>query len=109
MGNPERSVAKFVARFREGLQKVPLAAFAVGLAPVDPKVGEVDRVLGNLKKSLHPLRAVAMTMFAGRLDPDRISFMDRTMTRLMRVQTGDFRNWDAIAAWTRGLPAVLKV
>jgi menaquinone-dependent protoporphyrinogen oxidase len=109
MGNPGKSVGKFVTRFREGLGNVPVAAFAVGMAPVDSKVGSVDIVRENLQKSLHPLRAVATTVFAGRLDPDRMSFMDRIMTRLMGVQTGDFRDWDAIALWARNLPAVLKV
>jgi hypothetical protein len=30
------------------------------------------------------------------------------MTGLMKVLTGDFRDWDAIRAWARELPALLK-
>jgi menaquinone-dependent protoporphyrinogen oxidase len=43
-------------------------------------------------------------MFAGRLDAARLSFIERGMTSLLKVPTGDFRDWGAIAAWARELP-----
>jgi len=30
------------------------------------------------------------------------------MTSLMKVRTGDFRDWNAIAVWARELPAKIK-
>jgi menaquinone-dependent protoporphyrinogen oxidase len=107
MAKIEKEVAGFVARHRDGLSKVPVAAFAVGIAPVDPRVGSVGEVLEKLRAALDPVRPVAVTMFAGRLELARMSFFERTMTGLMKVLTGDFRDWDAIRAWARELPALL--
>jgi menaquinone-dependent protoporphyrinogen oxidase len=108
MAKIEKDVGAFAARFGGVLSRLPVAAFAVGIAPVDPRVGTVEGVLDKLKAALGPVQPVAVTMFAGRLDLARMSFAERTMTGLMKVLTGDFRDWEAIRAWARELPAVLK-
>jgi menaquinone-dependent protoporphyrinogen oxidase len=104
----EKEVAHFVTRHRDGLSRIPVAAFAVGIAPVDHRVGSVEDVLEKLRASLDPVKPVAVIMFAGRLELTRMSFVQKTMTGLMKVLTGDFRDWDAIRAWARELPALLK-
>ncbi|MDD1674254.1 MAG: flavodoxin domain-containing protein [Methanomicrobiales archaeon] len=109
MGKPEKTSVQFAACNQEQLQQLPVAVFAVGMAPVDTKVGSVEGVIRNLQASFAALQPVATTLFAGRLDPARMSLLDRTMTRLMRVQTGDFRDWAAIRAWAQSLPALLKI
>lgn len=105
----EKAVPAFVARNREGLLAVPVAAFAVGVAPVNPKVGSVEEVLGKLRAALEPVKPVAVIMFAGRLELSRMSFFERTVTTLTNVLTGDFRDWGVIRAWARDLPAVLNL
>ena len=107
MAKIEKGVAGFVSRHREGLSRIPVAAFAVGIAPVNPRVGSVEDILAKLTAALDPVKPVAVTMFAGRLDLARMSFTERTMTGLMKVLTGDFRDWDAIRAWARDLHAIL--
>jgi len=76
---------------------------------VNPKVGSVEEVLGKLRAALDPVKPVAVTMFAGVLELSRMSFVERTLTTLMNVFTGDFRDWEAIRAWARGLPPVLNL
>jgi menaquinone-dependent protoporphyrinogen oxidase len=105
----EKAVPDFVARNRDGLLAMPVAAFAVGVAPVNPKVGSVDEVLGKLQAALEPVKPAAVTMFAGVLDLSRMSFVERTMTTLLNVLTGDFRDWETIRAWARELPVVLQI
>ena len=102
-------VAAFVAKNRQRLEKIPVAAFAVGIAPVEPKAGPVEKILEELKKALAPIQPVVVTMFAGKLDPARMSFVERTMTKMLKVPTGDFRDWNRIREWGRGLVAELKV
>jgi menaquinone-dependent protoporphyrinogen oxidase len=46
-------------------------------------------------------------MFAGTLDTGKMNFVERSLTSLMKVPTGDFRDWDAIAGWARSLPEKL--
>ena len=105
----EKDFAHFVARHKDGLSRIPVAAFAVGIAPVDHRVGSVESVLEKLRGALDPIKPVAVTMFAGRLELSRLSFVQKTMTGLMKVLTGDFRDWEAIRAWARGLPAAFNV
>lgn len=109
MAKIEKDVSDFAARHLDGLSQVPVAAFAVGIAPVNPKVGSVNEVLGKLRAALDPVKPVAVTMFAGRLDMARMSFVERTLTGAMKVLTGDFRDWDAIRAWAGELPAILNL
>jgi menaquinone-dependent protoporphyrinogen oxidase len=109
MGKVEKDVSGFVAKHRDRLSRMPVAAFAVGIAPVAPQVEPIDAVLKDLNKSLSPVQPAAATVFVGRLDPDKMSFIERKMTGLMKVKTGDFRDWQAIAAWAKGLPEKLKM
>ncbi len=95
----------FVSRHREALVRVPVAAFTAGIAPVYPKTGEVKQFLDTLAAALEPVKPVALVMFAGALEPKTLSFIERGMTSLLKVPTGDFRDWDAIAVWARDLPA----
>jgi len=37
-------------------------------------------------------------MFAGKLDAGKMNFVERSLRSLQKVPTGDFRDWDAIAA-----------
>lgn len=102
------AVAEFMGRNRPRLEKIPVAAFAVGIAPVVPQAGPVEKLLQELTTALAPLQLVAITMFAGKLDPAKMSFVERTMTKMLKVPTGDFRDWDAIRAWAREVANVIK-
>jgi menaquinone-dependent protoporphyrinogen IX oxidase len=42
-------------------------------------------------------------MFAGTLNAGKMNFIERSLTSLMKVPTGDFRDWTAIEAWARTL------
>lgn len=60
---------------------------------------------------LDPLRAltepVSMGLFAGKLDYKKLSLMERLMISMIKVQEGDYRNWDAIRTWAdQALPAM---
>jgi menaquinone-dependent protoporphyrinogen oxidase len=105
MGRIEGDVGKFVARHRDALAKLPVAAFAVGL-PSDQKGSTKEDGAEKIRAALDPLKPVAATMFAGRLDTARLSFVQRTMVGFVKAPTGDFRDWDEIAAWAKGLPAL---
>jgi menaquinone-dependent protoporphyrinogen oxidase len=46
-------------------------------------------------------------VFPGRLDKARLSFGERAMVTAMRAPVGDFRDWDAVAAWAEAVAADL--
>ena len=109
MGKVDTDISKFVAKNRDRLASIQVAAFAVGIAPVAPQIEPVEKVLDDLTKAVSPIQLIAATVFAGKLDPDKMSFIERSMTSLMKVRTGDFRDWNAIAVWAKGLPGQMKV
>lgn len=107
MGKIEGEVGKFVARHRDALAKVPVAVFAVGL-PSEQKGGTREEGAEKMRAAVEPVKPVAATMFAGRLDSARLSFIQRTMIGFVKAPTGDFRDWDEIAAWARSLVPLLS-
>ena len=109
MGNVMGDMGKFTGRHCSELAKVPVAAFVVGVAPKDPKPGSVEAAMGALTKALGPVTPVASVLFAGKLDPAKVNFVMRKFMEMAKIPSGDFRDWDAIAVWARGLPEVLKV
>ena len=62
-----------------------------------------------LRDALAPLQPVAQTVFAGRLDPEKLSWFQKWITKKVKSPVGDFRDWAAIAAWARELPGKMKV
>ena len=109
MGKVDKDISKFVAKNRDRLASIQVAAFAVGIAPVAPQIEPVEKVLDDLTKAVSPIQPVAAAVFAGKLDPDKMSFIERQMTSLMKVRTGDFRDWNAIAVWARELPGKMRI
>ena len=108
-GKISGDVAAFAWRHHDSIGRVPVAGFVTGIAPVYQKTGEISAFTRQLEAALDPVRPVAVTMFAGRLDAARLSFIERGMTSLLKVPTGDFRDWGAIAAWARELPGKMGI
>ena len=110
MGKMVGDTGKFVRRHYVRLEKLPVAEFIVGLAPVskDP-VTDLEYAQKALRASLSPLQPVAETVFAGKLDPAKLSWLQRWMTEKVKSPVGDFRDWTAIAAWARELPGKMGV
>lgn len=107
MGKVMADVKKFVGRHREKLAAMPVAAFVVGLSPASKDEEEIDTAKKALSDAISPLQPVASALFAGNLDPEKLGFIERKMIGMVKSPTGDFRNWEAIAAWARGLPPLL--
>ncbi len=62
-----------------------------------------------LPASLAPLQPVAATLFAGMLDPEKLSFPQRKMIEWVKSPQGDFRDWNVIAAGAKELPGKMGV
>ncbi len=56
---------------------------------------------------LEPVRALVKPasegMFAGVMDPKKISLLERLMMKAMKTPVGDFRNWEQINAWAQSV------
>ena len=102
-------MGKFVKRHSPELARVPVAGFVVCLAAAAKDPEGMAWAEKALHAALDPLRPVAETVFAGRLDPEKLSWFQRWMVKKAKSPVGDFRDWAAIAAWARELPGKMKV
>jgi menaquinone-dependent protoporphyrinogen oxidase len=109
MGKVVGDVEKFIGRNRDALVKLPFAAFAVGIAPLGKDPADRDNAMKKLQKTLEPLQPVAVTIFAGKVDLAKLSFLQKWMVEKTKSPVGDFRDGNAIAAWAKELPGKMKV
>ena len=47
-------------------------------------------------------------VFSGVMDLDKASFLEKLIVKLIKTPVGDFRDWDAIAAWAQSIADALK-
>ena len=96
-------VPKFLGKNKATLEAKPFAAFVVCLAMTSGD--EKGRTTASTY--LEPLRAqvkpVSEGLFAGVYDPQKVGFVERTIMKAMKAESGDFRKWDEIEAWAASL------
>ena len=63
-------------------------------------------------KGLQPIadriKPVEIKVFGGAADADKLRGFDRWVMKQVKAPMGDFRDWDAIAAWAGEIAATLK-
>ncbi len=107
MGRWLPEAVQFVKTHQAALASKPTAYFLVSgtLRQDTPEVRqEVQAYLDPVRQILEPK---SLGMFAGKIDPGTLSFLDRTIMQMMKSPSGDWRNWEAIRSWTRELQPVL--
>jgi menaquinone-dependent protoporphyrinogen oxidase len=112
MGALHKDVRALLERNTEALEQTPFALFALGPINADDGVdGSRAQLLEALAKLPVPAPA-ATAVFVGAYDPARLGFKDKMIAALpaspLHGETAyDERDWEAIRAWTRALPAEL--
>jgi menaquinone-dependent protoporphyrinogen oxidase len=64
--------------------------------PAADKAVQIDSLTTGIRPREHRL-------FAGRLDKSTLSFAKRAVVLAVRGAEGDFRDWDEIKTWARGI------
>jgi menaquinone-dependent protoporphyrinogen oxidase len=101
-GRVHADARRFLERHAGALAAKPVAVFAMGprtLAPeeVESSREQLDRALARFPR----LSPVAVAIFGGVIDPQRLHFP------LNRMPAGDARDWEAIRAWAREIALAL--
>jgi menaquinone-dependent protoporphyrinogen oxidase len=102
MGRWHGDAKSFLKRFGKTLEELPVAVFALG--PLKDTEEQARSARDQLDKALAAspeLRPVAVEVFVGAVDPAKLRFP------FNRMPASDERDWDAIGAWARSLPAEL--
>ncbi len=100
---------KFVETNQARLQQVPTAIFTVHLQALDDSQEsqkQRETYIEPLRKLFTPGQA---GFFAGRMDFSKLSLFERTISKAMKAQEEDKRDWDKIRAWAEGLLPALGV
>jgi menaquinone-dependent protoporphyrinogen oxidase len=103
-----KDALRFLSRHREALTKRPVALFALGPVhdPHDEKEWQDSWTqLENELDKFPWLTPVAIEMFGGKYDPDKLRFPLKMFAG--KEPANDVRDWAAIRAWASDLAAKL--
>jgi menaquinone-dependent protoporphyrinogen oxidase len=105
LGNWLPEARLFIERRQPRLATIPVWLFSSGpLGTDDPKPHGDPAKLSELLEATH---AREHHIFVGKLDPHGLSFSERLIAKAVRAPAGDFRQWDAVRAWARGIARTL--
>jgi menaquinone-dependent protoporphyrinogen oxidase len=62
----------------------------------------------GVKPILDRIKPQDITVFGGSLNPDKMNGIEKWMVKMVKGETGDFRDWDAINKWAKGIAEQLK-
>ncbi|MHC1781196.1 MAG: flavodoxin domain-containing protein [Anaerolineaceae bacterium] len=91
---------KFVEKNQAALKSVPTAFFQVGAGLKEDTPANREEALGYMAKASELVEPVSMGVFAGKVDFSKLSLLDRLISNMVGSVEGDWRDWDAIRAWT---------
>jgi menaquinone-dependent protoporphyrinogen oxidase len=93
----------FVIRFKEKLGAMPVAIFTAHILAL----GESEEARAGRQTYTQPvlkeIRPVSTAFFAGSVDPDKLSFLEKGIGRIVGSPEGDKRDWTKIRAWAAEL------
>jgi menaquinone-dependent protoporphyrinogen oxidase len=104
MGHWLRPARDFVAEHHDVIVRRPTWLFSSGPVGTPPRPEEGP----DITEIAEATRAREHHVFGGRLDRDRLGVIERTITGALHVPGGDYREWDAVAAWATAIARVLK-
>jgi len=108
-GSWHKAAKEWVATNADALKAIPVAFFTVCLTMADAEKAPEVRVYTDALIAETGVQPVDVGLFAGWNEPKEFPFVERTILKLMKAPTGDFRDWDAIDAWTTEVAGKLGV
>jgi len=110
IGQWRREAVKFIKSNQKLLAERPVWIFSSGPSgkgdPVELLKGW--RFPGKIKSAVETIKPVDVAVFHGVIDLDKMNALERFMMKNVKATPGDFRDWDAIAAWAKSIAAKLK-
>jgi menaquinone-dependent protoporphyrinogen oxidase len=104
MGKWMSEAVDFVKNNKDSLRQLPVAYFLVCMTlsqPTEKKQAEVLSYMDPILKAVPEIKPVAIGAFAGALDYNNLSWLNKTILKVKGSPEGDFRDWNAIRTWAR--------
>ena len=106
MGSWLPEAADFVKKHKAELGKMPTAYFVMNATLREDTPENRKTVLAYLDPVRAEFEPGKIGLFAGKMDLNKLSFIDRMISKMVGSVEGDFRDWNAIRAWAaEALPA----
>lgn len=109
-GQWNKTAAAFLRSNEKILAGRPLWLFTSGpTGEGDPVQLMKCRLPASIEPIADRIQARDKAVFHGYINPDKLnSFMKWFLKNIIKAPFGDFRDWDAIAAWTKTVSSALK-
>jgi menaquinone-dependent protoporphyrinogen oxidase len=107
-GNWHGAVKEWVRSNADALQDMPVAFFTACLTMgTDPDKADEVRAYTDPLVEETGVEPVDVGLFAGMNEPKRFSLPERLILKAMKAPQGDFRDYEAVSAWTRAVAGML--
>jgi menaquinone-dependent protoporphyrinogen oxidase len=103
-----KDAVAFAGRHRDALKDRKVAAFVIGMSFKDGTPEAARKGSEAMDPIRRNVELADLGMFAGRMNPAFVPLVGRFM-KYDESKTDDARDWDAIRAWARALPAKLGI
>jgi menaquinone-dependent protoporphyrinogen oxidase len=109
-GQWRKEAADFLQANEATLREMPVWLFSSGpTGEGDP----VELMKGwRFPETLQPIadriEAREIGFFMGELDTDKLNLAEKLIIKAMKAPTGDFRDWESISAWAKGIAGELR-
>jgi menaquinone-dependent protoporphyrinogen oxidase len=106
VGSWLRTAREFVDEHAETISRRPTWLFSSGPigSPPHPAASESFDGTGLAQTT----QAREHRVFGGRLDKKQLALTERALAGALRVPGGDYREWDAVAAWATAIARVVS-
>jgi menaquinone-dependent protoporphyrinogen oxidase len=110
VGKWQPSAAEFLTRYEAELAEREVWLFSSG--PTGEGAPETVLKGWDFPEALKPvvdrIQPRDVIVFHGKLDPQKLSFMERLIIKGVKAPMGDFRNWDLIREWASAVARTLE-
>ena len=105
-GSWRKDAVQFVDAHADELARLPVWIFSSG--PLGEQVADDEEQPKQLAEIRAPISPRGHKMFFGALDAGKLSFGERMVVKAVKAPEGDFRNWDEIGSWAKGIVRALS-
>jgi menaquinone-dependent protoporphyrinogen oxidase len=104
MGKWMPEATDFVKKNRDILGRIPVAYFLVCITLAQPTEKNRSKVLSYMEpimKAVPEIRPLDIGTFAGGLDYNKLSWLNKRILKAKGAPEGDFRDWNSIRTWAQ--------
>ncbi len=110
IGGWRKEVSNFVKKHEKTLAERPVWIFSSGPAGKGDPIQQVQGWLypKALKPVIDNIKPKDVTVFHGNISVEKMNAIEKWMIKQVKSEYGDFRDWEMIGRWGKGIAAALK-